>query len=74
MKMDLDKFLVPCEKKVHLKHWPTHIKDFYDSEEDYQELLQDHIRRMSASVCRVPTVSSPASTAASNRRSMAASA
>jgi PPK2 family polyphosphate:nucleotide phosphotransferase len=48
MKMDLDKFLVPGGKMVNLKHWPTCVKDFYGSEEDYQELLQDHIRRMSA--------------------------
>jgi PPK2 family polyphosphate:nucleotide phosphotransferase len=48
MKMDIDKFAIPGKKKVNLKHWPTRVKSFYDSEEDYQERLHDHVRKLSA--------------------------
>ncbi len=48
MKINTDKFSVPCKKKVNLKHWPARVKPFYGSEEDYQEHLQDHVRRLSA--------------------------
>jgi len=48
VKIDIDKFCVPREKKVKLKHWPTRVKSFYDSEEDYQEFLREHVRKLSA--------------------------
>jgi PPK2 family polyphosphate:nucleotide phosphotransferase len=48
MKIDIDKFAVPCKKKVNLKHWPTRVKQFYGSEDDYQERLQDYVRKLSA--------------------------
>jgi PPK2 family polyphosphate:nucleotide phosphotransferase len=48
MKMNTDQFAVPPEKKVNLKHWPSRIKPFYGSEEDYQERLQEHVQRLSA--------------------------
>jgi PPK2 family polyphosphate:nucleotide phosphotransferase len=48
MKIDIDEFAVHYKKRVNLKHWPTHIKSFYGSEEDYQERLHEHVRRMSA--------------------------
>jgi PPK2 family polyphosphate:nucleotide phosphotransferase len=47
MKIDTDKFCVPPEKKVHLKHWPTRIKPFYGSEEDYAKLLHNHVHKLS---------------------------
>ncbi len=48
MKIDTERFAVPYKKKVNLKHWPTRVSSFYASEEDYQEQLQDHVRKMSA--------------------------
>src|SRR5271156_1251754 len=48
MKIDIDKFAVPCEKKVNLKHWPTVVKPFYSSEEEYHDLLEEHVRKLSA--------------------------
>jgi PPK2 family polyphosphate:nucleotide phosphotransferase len=48
MKIATERFVVPCKKKVNLKHWPTRVSSFYGSEEDYQEQLQDHVRKMSA--------------------------
>jgi PPK2 family polyphosphate:nucleotide phosphotransferase len=47
MKINIDKFCVPPGKKVNLKHWPTRVKPFYDSEEEYPELLQSHVRKLS---------------------------
>jgi PPK2 family polyphosphate:nucleotide phosphotransferase len=47
MKIDIDKFCVPPGKKVNLKHWPTRVKPYYDSEEDYPELLQSHVHKLS---------------------------
>jgi PPK2 family polyphosphate:nucleotide phosphotransferase len=48
MKIDIDKFSVPCEKKVNLRHWPTRVKSFYDSDKEYQEILEEHVRKLSA--------------------------
>src|SRR5580658_6053731 len=48
MKIDIDKFAVPGEKKVNLKHWPTVVKPFYSSEEEYHDLLEEHVRKLSA--------------------------
>jgi PPK2 family polyphosphate:nucleotide phosphotransferase len=47
MKIDIDRFVVPSSKKVKLKDWPTRVSSFYTSEDDYQERLQDHVRKMS---------------------------
>jgi PPK2 family polyphosphate:nucleotide phosphotransferase len=48
MKIDTERFAVPYKRKVNLKHWPTRVSSFYGSEEDYQEQLEDHVRKMSA--------------------------
>ncbi len=47
MKINIDRFVVPRKKKVNLKHWPTRVNLFYGSEEDYQERLRDHVRKLS---------------------------
>ena len=47
MNIDIDRFVVTGGKKVNLKHWPPRIKAFYSDEEDYQQRLQDHVRKMS---------------------------
>jgi PPK2 family polyphosphate:nucleotide phosphotransferase len=48
MKIDIGKFTVPSEKKVNLKHWPTRVKPLYDSEQDYDEFMHGHVRKLSA--------------------------
>src|SRR5580698_2082231 len=48
MKIDTDRFVTTGATKINLKHWPTRVKTFYGSEEDYQERLRDHVRKMSA--------------------------
>jgi PPK2 family polyphosphate:nucleotide phosphotransferase len=47
MKINVNKFSVLRAKRVNLKHWPTRIKSFYDSEEDYLEYLHEHVRKLS---------------------------
>ena len=47
MKIDADQFRVPEGKHIKLKRWDTAIKPFYQSKEDYQEILQEHIAEMS---------------------------
>jgi PPK2 family polyphosphate:nucleotide phosphotransferase len=47
MKIDIDKFCVPPEKKVNLKHWPTRVKTIYGSEEEYADILQKHVHKLS---------------------------
>jgi PPK2 family polyphosphate:nucleotide phosphotransferase len=47
MKIDIDKFAVPPEKKVNLKKWPTQVKPFYSSEEQYHDFLEKHVRQLS---------------------------
>jgi PPK2 family polyphosphate:nucleotide phosphotransferase len=48
MKINMAKFSVPPQKKVNLKHWPTRVKPFYDSEQDYDEFMHEHVRKLSA--------------------------
>src|SRR5580700_1578184 len=47
MKIDIDKFAVAPDKKINLKRWPTRVKPFYDSEEEYQDFLQGHVHKLS---------------------------
>jgi PPK2 family polyphosphate:nucleotide phosphotransferase len=47
MKIDIDQFCVPREKKVNLKRWPTRVRPYYDSEEDYAEFLRSHVHKLS---------------------------
>jgi PPK2 family polyphosphate:nucleotide phosphotransferase len=48
MKIDSDDFRVPEGKKLHLSKWPTKVKRFYKSKDDYQDMLKAHIARMDA--------------------------
>ncbi|HEY3861774.1 MAG TPA: ADP-polyphosphate phosphotransferase [Verrucomicrobiae bacterium] len=48
MKIDTDKFSVPPGKKVRLKHWPTRVKPFYDSEKDYEKILHSDVKELNA--------------------------
>jgi PPK2 family polyphosphate:nucleotide phosphotransferase len=47
MKIDADQFRVPEGKNIKLKKWETVVKNFYNSKEDYQEILEEHIDQMS---------------------------
>src|SRR6185503_6291516 len=46
MSIDVSRFRVPERKRVDLKKWPTKVKPFYDSKEQYRVLLADHVDRL----------------------------
>jgi PPK2 family polyphosphate:nucleotide phosphotransferase len=48
MKIDIKAFRVKQGRKVHLKDWPTRVKSFSKSKEDYEETLAGHVEKMSA--------------------------
>jgi PPK2 family polyphosphate:nucleotide phosphotransferase len=48
MKINSKDFRVPTGRRVDLKHWPTKIANFYRSEREYQELLEEHVDCLSA--------------------------
>jgi len=48
MKIDPRKFCVPARSKVDLKKWPTLVKPYYQSKDEYAEVLNDHVRELSA--------------------------
>lgn len=48
MKIDPDDFRVREGKKVNLRKWPTRVAPFYESKEDYQRMLAEHIAKLSA--------------------------
>ena len=48
MKIKSGDFLVAVDEKVKLKKWPTRIKPYFDSKEDYQKLLAKHVHELSA--------------------------
>jgi PPK2 family polyphosphate:nucleotide phosphotransferase len=48
MKLNSKVFRVQPGKKVNLAKWPTLIKPVYKTKQDYQGLLADHVRQLSA--------------------------
>jgi PPK2 family polyphosphate:nucleotide phosphotransferase len=48
MKIKSRDFLVRPGKKVELSEWPTSVKPFYKSKKAYQELLEEHVAKLSA--------------------------
>jgi polyphosphate kinase 2 (PPK2 family) len=48
MKIDSNDFLVRPGKTVRLKDWPTGVKPFCKSKEAYQELLEEHVDKLSS--------------------------
>src|SRR5215472_3311105 len=48
MKIKCEQFRVGEGGMMKLKKWPTKVKAFYQSKEDYQEVLKSHIEEMSA--------------------------
>jgi len=47
MKIHGDQFRVREGKHIKLKKWDTAVRPFYQSKEDYQEILREHIGEMS---------------------------
>jgi PPK2 family polyphosphate:nucleotide phosphotransferase len=48
MKIDYDDFRVRPGKKLKLKKWPTVVKAFFSSKENYKKLLQEHTEQLSS--------------------------
>jgi PPK2 family polyphosphate:nucleotide phosphotransferase len=48
MKIDPDDFRVRPGGKVRLKKWPTRVKPYYASDEQYQKRLTDHVGQLSS--------------------------
>ena len=48
MKIDMKDFRAQNGDKIELKQYPTSVALFYESKEHYQELLNEHIRLLSA--------------------------
>src|SRR6185312_12901093 len=46
MKIDIEDFRTPEDKKVHLRNWPTETRKVYRSKTHYEELLADHVDRL----------------------------
>lgn len=48
MKIETEKFRVRPKESVNLKKYPTEVDPFYRSKEEYQEILDEQIERLSA--------------------------
>ena len=48
MTIDSKSYRVPSGKKVDLGKWPTSVDPYYKSKEQYKELLQQHMEKLSA--------------------------
>jgi PPK2 family polyphosphate:nucleotide phosphotransferase len=48
MKIDSDDLRIRPGKKVKLSDWPTKVKPFYKSKKRYQELLEEHVAKLSS--------------------------
>jgi PPK2 family polyphosphate:nucleotide phosphotransferase len=48
MSIDVSPFRVPEGRRVDLKKWPTRVKPFYESKDQYRSLLAEHIERLAA--------------------------
>jgi len=48
MKINSKNFRVRPGEKVQLKEWPTSVKPFCKSKEEYQELLREHVEELSS--------------------------
>src|SRR6266850_128299 len=48
MKIDPDDFRVRPGEKPKLEKWPTRVKPYYDSEDQYRKRLAEHVERLSS--------------------------
>jgi PPK2 family polyphosphate:nucleotide phosphotransferase len=46
-RIDPDQFRVRPGKKVKLKHWPTLVRPFYKTKEQYKTMLEKHVEQLS---------------------------
>jgi PPK2 family polyphosphate:nucleotide phosphotransferase len=46
MKIDPEDFRVPEDRKFHTGKWPSRVKPFYKSKDEYQDMLRDHTARL----------------------------
>lgn len=46
MKIDPEDFRVREGRGVNLRKWPTEVKPFFKSKEDYKEILEDHVKKL----------------------------
>jgi PPK2 family polyphosphate:nucleotide phosphotransferase len=47
MHIDIDRFQVPAGRQIHLGRWPTRVKDFYRTKDDYEDRLESQKRELS---------------------------
>ena len=47
-KIDTKRFLVGADPEINLKKWPTLVDTFYNSKDEYQDLLSEHVTKLSA--------------------------
>jgi PPK2 family polyphosphate:nucleotide phosphotransferase len=47
MKVDAGEFRVHPGKEVKLDEWPTDVKPYYQSKEEYSEFLEEHVEKLS---------------------------
>jgi PPK2 family polyphosphate:nucleotide phosphotransferase len=45
--IDADRFRVAPGRTIHLGRWPTRVKDFYESKDDYEDRLERQKRQLS---------------------------
>jgi PPK2 family polyphosphate:nucleotide phosphotransferase len=48
MKINPENFRVRSGKKVRLVEWPTLVKPFFESKDEYQELMKKHVEELSS--------------------------
>jgi PPK2 family polyphosphate:nucleotide phosphotransferase len=48
MKIEFKDYRVRAGDRVKLKNWPTRVNPVYDSKDHYQELLKEHVDRLSS--------------------------
>ena len=48
MRIKSKDFRVRPGEKVQLRKWPTIVKPFCESKKDYQELLREHVEKLSS--------------------------
>jgi PPK2 family polyphosphate:nucleotide phosphotransferase len=47
MTIKIDDFRVPEDREIDLKKWPTRVARVYRDADDYQSILEDHVKRLS---------------------------
>src|SRR5580704_12408674 len=47
MTIKIDDFRVPEDREIDLKKWPTRVACVYRDDDDYQSILNDHVKRLS---------------------------